>query len=193
MRLRPLQLESRARCLPDLAPQGFTPDSINVERFLNLRYDGTDVAIMTKLPTTAAAAPDEARASSHAAGASCSYRGAFEASYRREFGFVLGRGIWVDDVRVRATGRSRPLMERATIAQDPGECTHLPAGQAAASHTARMHGRSATRFEEAMAAPTLCGGLEHAGGPCGFAACAGSPCLPSESFVGCIRRAMLTT
>ena len=30
--------------------QGFSIDQIETERFLNLRYDGTDVAMMTKAP-----------------------------------------------------------------------------------------------------------------------------------------------
>ncbi len=30
--------------------QGFTPAEISVERFLNLRYQGTDVAVMTARP-----------------------------------------------------------------------------------------------------------------------------------------------
>ena len=44
---------------------------MRVERFLNLRYDGTDVAIMTAC----------ARGST--------YSRAFEDTYRREFGFTL--------------------------------------------------------------------------------------------------------
>ncbi len=61
-----------------LAVQGFTEDQIAVERFLNLRYDGTDVGVMT----------------------TCSEEGdyteAFESAYKREFGFILeGRGIAV--------------------------------------------------------------------------------------------------
>ncbi len=30
--------------------QGFEPGEVNVERFLNLRYQGTDVAVMTSRP-----------------------------------------------------------------------------------------------------------------------------------------------
>jgi len=33
-----------------VACQGFTPDQIHAERFLNLRYAGTDVAVMTACP-----------------------------------------------------------------------------------------------------------------------------------------------
>ena len=33
-----------------MACQGFKANQIGVERFLNLRYDGTDVAVMTPCP-----------------------------------------------------------------------------------------------------------------------------------------------
>lgn len=32
--------------------QGFKEDQVNIERFLNLRYDGTDVAVMTQCTGT---------------------------------------------------------------------------------------------------------------------------------------------
>ncbi|KAK9917414.1 hypothetical protein WJX75_004082 [Coccomyxa subellipsoidea] len=86
-----------------LLDQGFREDQIAVERFLNLRYDGTDVGVMT----------------------TCSEEGqytqAFESAYKREFGFVLQeRSIRVDDVRVRATGKAVPMPEPGTITADPG-------------------------------------------------------------------------
>jgi len=54
-----------------LGLQGFEEDQVSTERFLNLRYDGTDVAVMTTCST------------------SCSYEESFEDTYKREFGFVL--------------------------------------------------------------------------------------------------------
>lgn len=51
--------------------QGFKEEQISTERFLNLRYDGTDVAVMTSCCS------------------SNTYEEAFEATYKREFGFVL--------------------------------------------------------------------------------------------------------
>ncbi len=42
-------LESQARA--PLMEQGFTAAQIGVQRFLNLRYDGTDVAVMTPCAT----------------------------------------------------------------------------------------------------------------------------------------------
>ena len=49
----------------------FERGQVSTERFLNLRYDGTDVAVMTTCSF------------------SCTYEEAFENTYRREFGFVL--------------------------------------------------------------------------------------------------------
>ena len=76
-----------------LAAQGFPPDSISCERYLNLRYAGTDVAIMTPCPSAdgdMSVAPGD-------------YAAAFMARYKREFGFSLDRPLIVDDLRVRAT------------------------------------------------------------------------------------------
>lgn len=55
-------------------------------------YAGTDVSVMTHWPS---GCPDPGPA--------------FEAAYRREYGFVLNRPVLVDDVRVRATGRAAEL------------------------------------------------------------------------------------
>ena len=53
--------------------QGFKEEQIGVERYLNLRYDGTDVPVMTSFAADATADPAKA----------------FEEQYKREFGFVL--------------------------------------------------------------------------------------------------------
>lgn len=52
--------------------QGFKDEQIGVERYLNLRYDGTDVPVMTPFADGKA---DPAKA--------------FKEQYKREFGFVL--------------------------------------------------------------------------------------------------------
>ncbi len=58
--------------------QGFRDDQVKAERYLNLRYDGTDVAVMTSCLSGS------------------TYTEAFESAYKREFGFILeGRGIRV--------------------------------------------------------------------------------------------------
>uniref|UniRef100_A0A7R9U1M2 5-oxoprolinase n=2 Tax=Pinguiococcus pyrenoidosus TaxID=172671 RepID=A0A7R9U1M2_9STRA len=92
-----------------LLDAGIPPDAINLELFLNLRYQGTDTAIMTSM-----AAGDEARVRNAQdlrellqSGVSARFVSAFKASYQREFGFDLeNRAINVDDVRVRAIGKS---------------------------------------------------------------------------------------
>ncbi|KAJ3006911.1 hypothetical protein HKX48_009414 [Thoreauomyces humboldtii] len=77
-------------CQQYLLDKGFAADAIETEVYLNLRYKGTDHAMMT--PTT---------------GAGCDVAGAFTANHQREFGFTLPkRDIIVDDIRVRGIGKS---------------------------------------------------------------------------------------
>ena len=73
----------------ELTAQGFTGDQITAVRYLNMRYHGTDTALMIPEP------PDS------------DFAAAFKATYRREFGFDLtDRDIHVDDLRVRVQGRA---------------------------------------------------------------------------------------
>jgi 5-oxoprolinase (ATP-hydrolysing) len=68
-----------------LIKQGYDESVVAVEEYLNMRYEGTDNAIM--IPKDEKTPFDKA----------------FEALYQREFGFVLqGRDILIDDYRVRA-------------------------------------------------------------------------------------------
>jgi 5-oxoprolinase (ATP-hydrolysing) len=68
-----------------LKKQGYDENSIVVEEYLNMRYEGTDNAIMIAKSTDTSFEQD------------------FLALYRREFGFVLqNRDILIDDYRVRA-------------------------------------------------------------------------------------------
>ena len=68
-----------------LIKQGYTEDVIVVERYLNMRYEGTDNSIMIQEDPKS------------------TFVDSFEGLYRREFGFVLeGRDILLDDYRVRA-------------------------------------------------------------------------------------------
>lgn len=72
-----------------LMKQGYSEESIIIEKYLNMRYQGTDNAIMIKeKKTTDIKLP---------------YAKTFVDNYHREFGFELeGRDILVDDYRVRA-------------------------------------------------------------------------------------------
>ena len=75
-------LEQRA--MEALMSQGYETHEIRLERYLNMRYDGTDNAIMIQ-------------------NSDISYGDAYQSQYKREFGFELeGRDILIDDYRVRA-------------------------------------------------------------------------------------------
>lgn len=73
------------RAVAALVHQGYDKELVIVERYLNLRYQGTDNAVMIMEE------PGK------------SFDELFRAVYQREFGFVLeGRDILIDDYRVRS-------------------------------------------------------------------------------------------
>ncbi|WP_456386200.1 hydantoinase B/oxoprolinase family protein [Desulfolithobacter sp.] len=83
------------QAVKELLDQKFTRDTIEVQRYLHLRYQGTDTPLMIQEPENG------------------DFRAAFIREYQREFGFTLGdRDILVDDVRVRALGKSKQLHRR---------------------------------------------------------------------------------
>ncbi|PLB52497.1 putative 5-oxoprolinase [Aspergillus steynii IBT 23096] len=82
------QLEHRAS--EQLASEGFGKDQVKHERFLNMRYKGSDTALMIPSPET----PSE------------TFSDAFIAQHQTLFGFTQPREILVDDVRVRSVGKS---------------------------------------------------------------------------------------
>ena len=85
-----------------LTKQGYDESSIVLEEYLNMRYQGTDNAIMILRD------PDVA------------FDKAFEACYQREFGFVLkDRDMLIDDYRVRAVVPGEKL-ENSSIPPDLG-------------------------------------------------------------------------
>ncbi len=78
----------------ELARQGFG-ERVRTTCYLNLRYQGTDTALMVATPEDG------------------DFRAAFAAAYRREFGFELaGRPVLVDDLRVRAAAAGADLESR---------------------------------------------------------------------------------
>jgi len=97
--LRLQNLESSAR--QELEPQCSVDQSIEIKKYLNLRYEGTDTAIMVLEPEDK------------------KYEKAFKTTYLREFGFVLeGRDILVDDIRVRAITKSGSSQKSAIKAKE---------------------------------------------------------------------------
>lgn len=80
-----------------MTKEGYADGDVLIERFVNMRYDGTDNSIMIQESSER------------------TFQDAFIAQYMREFGFTLsGRDIIVDDYRVRAVvpGQSPPEKAR---------------------------------------------------------------------------------
>lgn len=78
--------------IKDLERRGFIKDHIECIFYLNLRYSGTDTALMIARPEDG------------------DFRKAFKQIYLREFGFDLEkRDILIDDLRVRAIGKTSGL------------------------------------------------------------------------------------
>lgn len=91
---RLMKLETDAR--NELIYQGFSTESIEITKYLNCRYQGTDTSMMTST--------DEHFKS---------YEVKFIESYRREFGFELtNRSVLVDDIRIRAIGKAGTLLNQ---------------------------------------------------------------------------------
>lgn len=83
-----------------LQEQGFQDDEIAFEEYLNMRYRGTESALMIVRPS-----PEEAKESF--GGNDWDFGQAFVKQHRYEFGFTLDeRDVIVDDVRVRGIGKS---------------------------------------------------------------------------------------
>ncbi|KAK1728477.1 hydantoinase B/oxoprolinase [Colletotrichum acutatum] len=72
-----------------LVAQGFSDEQIEHELFLNLRYKGTNSSLMIRKPEE-----------------SWDFTREFVEHHEEEFGFVLDRDILVEDIRVRALGKT---------------------------------------------------------------------------------------
>jgi 5-oxoprolinase (ATP-hydrolysing) len=134
------ELARRVQALTASAVSSLSSASVDVEVFLNLRFVGTDTAVMTLCPPVDAQqsggegsgsiglAPGSYFSSADLLGSSgvTLLQAAVEAaptrfvrSYKREFGFMLrGRDIIVDDVRVRASARDPHVSSPATSVVD---------------------------------------------------------------------------
>ncbi|RKP30958.1 Hydantoinase B multi-domain protein [Metschnikowia bicuspidata] len=90
-------LRERARAV--LCAQEFRDADIEYEDYVNARFSGTESAIMVLR------------------GSEWAFRETFCAIHKREFGFVFDKEILVDDVRVRAVGRSPREQDMGVDAQ----------------------------------------------------------------------------
>lgn len=94
-----------------LRDQGFEDDDIVFEEYLNMRYRGTESALMIVKPS-------EEDAKEHFEGKDWAFGKAFVKHHRYEFGFTLDdRDIIVDDVRVRGIGKSFRYEEKTVDQQ----------------------------------------------------------------------------
>jgi 5-oxoprolinase (ATP-hydrolysing) len=90
----------RERSKAQLRDQGFEEGQIHFEEYLNLRYRGTESALMIIKPT-------EEEAKQEYDGDDWAFGKAFVKQHEQEFGFTLpDRDIIVDDVRVRGVGKT---------------------------------------------------------------------------------------
>ncbi|KAK8866074.1 hypothetical protein IAR55_001225 [Kwoniella newhampshirensis] len=71
-----------------LKDSGFADDKIQLERILNMRFDGSDTALMI---------------SDNGSG---EFDKEFKKAYKEEFGFLLNKSIIVDDIKVRGVGKT---------------------------------------------------------------------------------------
>lgn len=94
-----------------LEDQGFEDKEIVFEEYLNMRYRGTESALMIIKPSQ-----DDAK--EHFEGKEWAFGKAFVKHHRYEFGFTLDdRDIIVDDVRVRGIGKSFRYSEKTVDEQ----------------------------------------------------------------------------
>jgi 5-oxoprolinase (ATP-hydrolysing) len=84
----------------ELSEQGFSrPEQVSVERILNMRFDGTDTALMVSIPPSEER-PDKTKQIER-------FEERFIELYKQEFGFILEeKKVVVDDVKVRGTGKT---------------------------------------------------------------------------------------
>jgi 5-oxoprolinase (ATP-hydrolysing) len=94
-----------------LEHQGFDDDHIQFEEYLNLRYRGTESALMIVKPS-------KQEAEEHYGGDEWAFGKAFIRQHEQEFGFTLpDRDIIVDDVRARGIGKTFEGLEKSVDQQ----------------------------------------------------------------------------
>ncbi|KAI9769495.1 MAG: hypothetical protein M1840_003972 [Geoglossum simile] len=94
-----------------LQAQGFADGRIVFEEYLNMRYRGTESALMV-------VKPDDTEAKKEFGGDDWAFGKVFVKQHKQEFGFTLpDRDIIVDDVRVRGIGKSFEGLEKTVDQQ----------------------------------------------------------------------------
>ncbi|CAJ2502848.1 Uu.00g102420.m01.CDS01 [Anthostomella pinea] len=126
------KLKSKSR--KALQDQGFEDSEIVFEEYLNMRYRGTESALMIVKPS-------EEDATTSFDGQDWAFGKAFVRHHRYEFGFTLDdRDIIVDDVRIRGIGKSFRYQDK-TVDQQLKEVKRQSVGDK------KAHGKSQVYFE----------------------------------------------
>ncbi|KAL4820381.1 Hydantoinase B/oxoprolinase-domain-containing protein [Aspergillus spinulosporus] len=92
--------EMTEAAVKDMKEQGFSSDQVRHERYLNLRYDGSDTSLMILEPEDGSDFLEQ-----------------FRERHRREFGFNSDRPVLVDDIRVRTIAASKVRDEKSPLVQ----------------------------------------------------------------------------
>lgn len=88
-------------CMKELFKQGFSLENIEIQRYLNLRYESTETSLMIM---------EE--------GKNCDFKKLFHDNHKREFGFAFeSKNIIVDDIRIRTIGKSH-VREQNSVDQE---------------------------------------------------------------------------
>ncbi|KAG8873489.1 hypothetical protein FRB97_006720 [Tulasnella sp. 331] len=95
--------ELTSKVLKELAGQGFEgSERAKVERYLNMRWEGTDTALMI-LGSERSGSGEKSNAEEQKE----DFETEFKRAYKEEFGFLLeGKKITVDDIKVRGIGKT---------------------------------------------------------------------------------------
>jgi len=122
-----------------LAAQGFQDHRIVFQRYLNMRYDGTDSALMVLDPSPIHHHHDDDEEREP-----FDYLHAFKAAYHAQFGFLLApdKPVICDDIRVRGMGKTRD----STAESISAEMARLPGVEEEKEHT--RVGTARVYFEE---------------------------------------------
>ncbi|GAB7355403.1 hypothetical protein MBLNU459_g5921t1 [Dothideomycetes sp. NU459] len=103
--------ELKKKSTSTLNDQGFDQDHIHFEEYLNMRYRGTESALMIVKPT-------EEEAEKQFDGDAWAFGKAFVKQHEQEFGFTLpDRDIIIDDVRARGIGKTFQGLEKTVDQQ----------------------------------------------------------------------------
>ena len=103
--------ELKERSRKALSDQGFAQERIVFEEYLNMRYRGTESALMVVKPE-----PEDVEKEFN--GDEWAFGNAFVKQHEQEFGFTLpDRDVIVDDVRVRGIGKSFEGLEKTVDQQ----------------------------------------------------------------------------